>query len=184
MARDCTKPRPYAAMVKTGLAEEKRSEEERDIGEGTRPQELPPAAGNQTDEDKVEGVEEGSEQREEKGERIFEQGGEKLQQGEESQQHWEVVAKPRRKTAKRRRKVSSAALSEDSKKSEQDTREEVFEEGGNAEGFVLRGTQTECMHTLPSDGTSDGDMEEEGESEGKSEDSFIKALLSHVNMDS
>lgn len=52
------------------------------------------------------------------------------------------------------------------------------------EGHVLRGTQTECMHTPLSDVTSDGDMEEEGESDGKSEDSFIKAHLLHANVDS
>lgn len=64
----------------------KRSEEERDIGEGARSQEPPTGAGNQVDDDKVEGVEEELERDEEKGERSFEQGGEKLQQGEESQQ--------------------------------------------------------------------------------------------------
>lgn len=184
MARDCTKPRPYSAVVKTGLIGEERSEEEIDSGVGARPQEPLPAAGNQANEDKVESVEEGMVRREEKGERSLEQDGEKVQQGEDPQKCWEVVGKPRRKSAKRRRKVSPAASSEDGKLRDQDVREEVLEEGGNVEGYVLRGTQTECMHTPLSDVTSDGDMEEEGESEEKSEDSFIKDLLLHVNMDS
>lgn len=79
--------------------------------------------------------------------------------------------------------MSPAASSEEVKIRDQEVREEVLEEGGNVEGYVWRGTQTECMHTLLSDVTSDGDMEEEGESEEKSEDSFIKNLLLHVNMD-
>uniref|UniRef100_A0A3P9BM17 CCHC-type domain-containing protein n=1 Tax=Maylandia zebra TaxID=106582 RepID=A0A3P9BM17_9CICH len=54
----------------------------------------------------------------------------------------------------------------------------------NTEGHVLRGTQTECMHTPLSDFTSDGDTGEEAESEEKSEDSFIKNLLAQVNMKS
>ncbi|CAI5692665.1 unnamed protein product [Oreochromis niloticus] len=112
MARDCTKPRPYSTVVKTGLIGEKRSEEETDSGEGARPQEPPPAAGNQANEDKVEGVEEGTERSEEEGERSHEQDGEKVQQGEEPQKGWEVVGKPRRKSAKRRRKVSPAAFPE------------------------------------------------------------------------
>lgn len=182
MARDCTKPRPYSAVVKTGLVEEDRSEVEIDSDAGERPQEPPPAAGNQANEDKAGSAEEGTERREEKGERSPEQDGEKEKQGEDPHL-WEVVAKPRRKSAKRRRKVSPAASSEEVKIRDQEVREEVLEEGGNVEGYVWRGTQTECMHTPLSDVTSDGDMEEEGESEEKSEDSFIKNLLLHVNMD-
>lgn len=79
--------------------------------------------------------------------------------------------------------MSPATSSEEVKTRDQEVREEVLEEGGNVEGYVWRGTQTECMHTPLSDVTSGGDMEEEGESEEKSEDSFIKNLLLHVNMD-
>lgn len=113
------------------------------------------------------------EQRKEKGETFCEQDAER--QGEDDQT-WEVAAKPRRKT--------SGVSSEETKVEGKEGREEWTEEVGNEEGYVLRGTQTECMHTPISDLTSDGDIEEEAESEEKSEDSFIKNLLAHVNMDS
>lgn len=80
--------------------------------------------------------------------------------------------------------MSSGASSEETKMKGKEGREERTEEVGNEEGYVLRGTQTECMHTPISDLTSDGDIEEDAESEEKSEDSFIKNLLAHVNMDS
>lgn len=181
IARDCTKPRPCAAVVKAGPIERKRSEEERDPGEGTKCLEPPTGVENQADDDKVEGVEE-SERHEEKGERGPDKDEKKLQQGDEPQQCWEVVGKPRRKTAKRRRKVSPVVSLEDGKQSDQGIREEEPGEGGNAEGYVLRGTQIECMHTPLSDLISDGDLEEEGESDEKLEDSFITTLLSHANV--
>lgn len=136
------------------------------------------AAGNQADDNKGEGVEEESELHEEKGERRSNQEEKKLQQGEEPQQRWEVVGKPQRKTTKQRRKVSPVVFSEDGNQSDQGNREEVLGEVGSVEGFVLRGTQTEYIHTPLSDLISDGDMEEEGESDEKSEDSFIRTFLS------
>lgn len=181
MARDCTKPRSYSEAAKAGIEVEyhRKADMEADTGEGA--QEAPPAAGNRTNEEKAGSMEEGVEQRKEKGETFCEQDAER--QGEDDQT-WEVAAKPRRKNAKRRRKASSGVSSEETKVEGKEGREERTEEVGNEEGYVLRGTQTECMHTPISDLTSDGDIEEEAESEEKSEDSFIKNLLAHVNMDS
>lgn len=69
--------------------------------------------------------------------------------------------------------MSPVVFPEDGKQCDQRIREEVSGEGERAEGYVLRGTQTECMHTPISDLISDGELEEEGESDGKSEDSFL-----------
>ncbi|KAL3991321.1 forkhead box protein L [Sarotherodon galilaeus] len=181
IARDCTKPRPYAVVVKAGPMENKCREEEKDFGEGTSSLEPQTGVGNQADDDKVEGVEEESERHEEKGERRSDLDDESLQQGEEPQQRWEVVGKPRRKTAKRRRKASPAVSPGHGKQSDQGIREEVLGEGEYEEGYMPRGTQTECMHTPLSVLISDGDVEDEGENDEKSEDSFITSLLSHAN---
>lgn len=125
------------------------------------------------------GREDGAEQGKEKGDKMGEKNEEK--QSEEGQ-IWEVAAKPRRKSAKRRRKVSLGVPPGGTILKE--GKGERMEEGGEMGGYVLRGTQTECMHTPLSDLTSDGDVEEEEvESEEKSEDSFIKNLLAQVNMD-
>lgn len=179
MARDCTRPRSYSEAAKAGTEVERYEETDIGANNGESAQEVPPAERNQTNEEKGGGREDGAEQGKEKGDKMGEKNEEK--QSEEGQ-IWEVAAKPRRKSAKRRRKASLGVPPGGTILKE--GKGERMEEGGEMGGYVLRGTQTECMHTPLSDLTSDGDVEEEEvESEEKSEDSFIKNLLAQVNMD-
>uniref|UniRef100_A0A3P9DFL4 CCHC-type domain-containing protein n=1 Tax=Maylandia zebra TaxID=106582 RepID=A0A3P9DFL4_9CICH len=179
MARDCTRPRSYSEAA--GNEHYRKSDAEADIGKRT--QEASTAAEDHLNEERAGSKEGGVEQRNKEEGTLRESDAEREKQAEDGQV-WAVVAKPRRKSAKRRRKVSSGASPEETKTENKEDREERIEQVENTEGHVLRGTQTECMHTPLSDFTSDGDTGEEAESEEKSEDSFIKNLLAQVNMKS
>uniref|UniRef100_A0AAX7T5E4 CCHC-type domain-containing protein n=1 Tax=Astatotilapia calliptera TaxID=8154 RepID=A0AAX7T5E4_ASTCA len=72
MARDCTKPRSYSEAAKFGIEVEHHREADIETDTGEKAQEVPPAAENQTNEEKAGSMEDGVEQRKEKGETIWE----------------------------------------------------------------------------------------------------------------
>ncbi|KAL3991378.1 hepcidin [Sarotherodon galilaeus] len=176
MARDCMKPRPYTAVVKGFLEQDKGDGYETARAPVMTP-ELPAGEENETDEreEEVEKPEEALPQEVEERNKDEERG--RSEDKESSEEPWKVVRKAKRKSTKRRRRLDLTTPPENGYEKEIGAEPSVWE----VEGYAPKGTQTECIHTPLSALMSDSETEEENETEGKLEKSFIRSLFSQEN---